>query len=230
MASITVPSKCPEKNLVRQISISSVWESAIPLPLPFLLRPFWRESLLFLQRVKRLKKAFHVSHCLRVGDWLLQAPERQGQRAGHCWRMSMDKEEGPGNLHTGWVLRSMLVCGAWLHPAGVRAHHCLIEALCVFVWDMKGCSLPSHKQMRFSSSLCNSVTIPTSSFPCGGESSLISLVFNALPAARGREKAAAWSLGTPFCCSNTHRLLFRSESRGINLCTSRELQAQGRAC
>lgn len=122
------------------------------------------------------RKPFALSHCLKVGGWLLQgfcsvctAPEWPAEGAVTTeGSLSMDEESGTRKSPYRHSTKECAGVGCLIAP-----HWCWRPSLpdrgtaCVRMRH-KGCSLPSHKQMIFSSSLSNSVTIPTSSFPWGG--------------------------------------------------------------
>lgn len=119
--------------------------------------------------------------------------------------------------------------------------HLTVHSQCPGPWPPDRCSFylsRRHKgsvlcptmNKRCCSPICGSLLTFRHLNFCVEESCLIPLVFNALPAARGMDKAgAARSFGAPFCGFNIQGLLLRSGSREINLCTRRDLQSQSRA-
>lgn len=137
-----------------------------------------------------------------------------------------------GNFLASSVFKNLLVDSALLWDTrGVPGCHHLTDAQFYLSKKHKGSALsPTMNRYCCYSPVGVSLLMFRHLNFCVVERCLISLVFNALPAARGMDKAAAKSFRTLFCGFNTHGLLFRSESKEINLCIGRELESQSRAC
>lgn len=159
--------RCAQKNLVRLISVSSVRERTLFSHCPVCWNLFDGNHYSTSKEQSGWKKAFCTSHTawkLGVGFCKVSAAyaqPRSGQGKGQSplkglWAWT--KKVGHVNLHTGTVLRSVLVWGAWLHPTDVGGHHCLTEALRVFVWGIKGVHFPATS--KWSSPLAWATLLP----------------------------------------------------------------------